>query len=559
MRVFRLPSTRLHSQTGAASRIMFAMKIHSLFFGAIAILAPSLAVQQAAAHPISMTSVIVDVQPDKVVTELRVMLEDLALFYPIKADGDLIYAADPLRKAAAEHRDFVLKYFHLRDGDGNRLEGKVTGLDVSKIPDEGVPQPELKSRSLIFTLEHAVRGKLGFITVMQNFGGDRSVLPAIMDCIVLQNGTLLDTSEQLLAKTPKTVRFDWENPPERPKNWRELLARREKQTEQRLGIASYTGLYSFIYITRHEVRHEILVPLLTLETWFPIERKNPDFLEVAEQQAAAKAVAQFFRNRNEVKIDGVPVKPTLSRLNFFGLDINDFARNSTPRRVGVYQARLGVILSYSTKGTPSAVEMKWETFNDHVSFLRSAVYEFDKDPDEFHFVPDRPTFTWKAPSKAGAAPPPKPVARVGNRRKIGEREATQVSNALLKNIYRAFDYRDDAEIYDALAHSADGELLRRLFLQIKQSLLMAEQGGALASVQEVRPIDGSLVSADNEGFRFRNRWRVVGTVEHWGHVHTRENEYEALFSFASDGKHWKIVDYGFRRQQRISFETGLRQ
>ena len=50
-------------------------------------------------------------------------------------------------------------------------------------------------------------------------------------------------------------------------------------------------------------------------------------------------IAEWFRNRNPVEIDGIPVKPVLQRLQFFGLDIQDFAQNAKPRRISAYQAR----------------------------------------------------------------------------------------------------------------------------------------------------------------------------------------------------------------------------
>ncbi len=77
----------------------------------------------------------------------------------------------------------------------------------------------------------------------------------------------------------------------------ELRARREQQKRDRLGIASYTGLYSFLYITRFEVRHELLVPLVTLEQWLPIPRRDKDFLDVDEQQQVRARVDEFFKER----------------------------------------------------------------------------------------------------------------------------------------------------------------------------------------------------------------------------------------------------------------------
>ena len=63
---------------------------------------------------------------------------------------------------------------------------------------------------------------------------------------------------------------------------------------------------------------------------------------------------------------------------------------------------------------------------------------------------------------------------------------TKHTATLLQNIYRAYDYGDQSDVYDALAHSVNGPLLDELFLKIQSGLRMKEQGGAIANVQEVR-------------------------------------------------------------------------
>ena len=92
-----------------------------------------------------------------------------------------------------------------------------------------------------------------------------------------------------------------------------------------MGITSYSATYTFVYIQNEEVRVEILMPLLTLEMWQPVARTNGDFLEVAEQLAARGPLEKFFTGQNELKIDGVVVKPKLDRLDFYGVDFKDFA------------------------------------------------------------------------------------------------------------------------------------------------------------------------------------------------------------------------------------------
>ena len=98
---------------------------------------------------------------------------------------------------------------------------------------------------------------------------------------------------------------------------------------------------------------------------------------------------------------------------------------------------------------------------------------------------------------------------------------TKHTATLLQNIYRAYDYGDQSDVYDALAHSVNGPLLDELFLKIQSGLRMKEQGGAIANVQEVRIV--SIMPALDNPESLDCTWNVTGTVEHWGHIHTREN------------------------------------
>ena len=88
------------------------------------------------------------------------------------------------------------------------------------------------------------------------------------------------------------------------------------------------------------------MPLRTMETWQPIPRANPDLLEVAEQTAARGPLEAFFVGHNDLKIDGVTVKPTLDRLDFYGIDSRDFAMVPEPRRLSTATVRVGVMLTY---------------------------------------------------------------------------------------------------------------------------------------------------------------------------------------------------------------------
>ena len=236
------------------------------------------------AHPISMSNGVANAREGEVLVELRIMLEDLVLFHSLKADPKTIFNADDLRMAAVRHDEFLLKHFTIRDGDGNLLVGKIDRRDINAIPDDGVAQTELMKRTVVYLMHFTpVKKKPKFLTFTQMFGGEKSIIPSIMDFMVLQTGVWIEKPVQLHPGRPHTVAFDWETPPDKaPQNWRELRKKRAEEFQKRLGITSYTGLYSYVYLNDQEVRHEILVPLLTFEKWMPIERASREFLEVDE-------------------------------------------------------------------------------------------------------------------------------------------------------------------------------------------------------------------------------------------------------------------------------------
>ena len=315
------------------------------------------------------------------------------------------------------------------------------------------------------------------------------------------------------------------------------------------------GLRSFIYVTRREVRHEFLVPLLTFEKWLRLERENPDFLEIPEQAQARDIIETFFRKNNLVEIDGLTVKPKLTRINFFGPDVTDFNDESKPQRISVPQARIGLIITYAAPQSLRTVKMTWAALNPQAPNLRATIFTEDQAPKEYVFSQGSEVLNWKTANLGVTANVTAVRHKLGN--KLTEQDASKIFTQLHANIYGAFGLRDDRAIYDALAAGVDGDLLRSLFLQFKRSLVMTEQGGAVSRFKSVKIMSGRMKPARN-GFVYDCTWRVVGTVEHWGHAHTRENEYEGTFTVAATSSGWKITDYELRRQKRVKYETTSR-
>lgn len=68
---------------------------------------------------------------------------------------------------------------------------------------------------------------------------------------------------------------------------------------------------------------------------------------------------------------------------------------------------------------------------------------------------------------------------------VSAESADEIVYTLLRNIYHAFDYRSESAIYDTLALSADGELLTDVYLEIRRSLELENQGGARVRIENV--------------------------------------------------------------------------
>ena len=139
----------------------------------------------------------------------------------------------------------------------------------------------------------------------------------------------------------------------------------------------------------------------------------------------------------------------------------------------------------------------------------------------------------------------RPVAKI-------DHSANPVITGLLHNIYHAFDYRDESMVYDLLEQSISGDLLEEIYLKMRRSLELDNQGGARAKVKAVtlekltaHRLDGDI------GFIADATWRVTGSVGHWGHVHQRVNQYQAQLRIQSIDRRWKLTGLEIFNEERL--------
>ena len=126
--------------------------------------------------------------------------------------------------------------------------------------------------------------------------------------------------------------------------------------------------------------------------------------------------------------------------------------------------------------------------------------------------------------------------------RLADDDARAVIGGLLHNVYRAFDRHDESLIYDRLARSVAGPLLGEVFLTTRKTTEVKNQGGVRITVKQVEILDLSAEPPDGMSeYTFRCRWRVAGSIGHWGHIHRRVGEHRARLTIAPIDGTWKIT------------------
>ncbi len=137
---------------------------------------------------------------------------------------------------------------------------------------------------------------------------------------------------------------------------------------------------------------------------------------------------------------------------------------------------------------------------------------------------------------------------------VTDEEADEIVYALLRNIYHSFDYRKESDIYDTLDRSAEGELLTQIYLEVRRSLELENQGGARVRIQNVDLRDCKVedpAPGGEVGFVAACEWVAVGEVTHWGHTHDRVNRYFADLTVHPVEGQWKLTALEMEKEERL--------
>jgi hypothetical protein len=289
------------------------------------------------------------------------------------------------------------------------LRGPPPWSGYPELPTDGVLIDDLMNYTVGISDRVADGTRPEFLTFVHDFGGDRTFVPSVMRLTVRRSGVEIDYLPQLEKKRPLTLRIDWDQAPVPLTAGQQQRRERERREQDAaMGFASYGAVYSFLYVERFAVRHEILVPLLTLGSFLEIPSDDSYGVSVEAQDALKPALARLFRQRNAVHLDGMRVVPTVDRIDFYGLDFRDFALQAPRQQLNLMNARVGIILTYPAMGAFRQIEVNWDLFTQQVRSVRSTLFTDDQTlPVLFSIY--RPQLRWEQ-TNPDDLPPLHPVA-----------------------------------------------------------------------------------------------------------------------------------------------------
>ncbi len=562
--------------------------------------------QGASADAIVMTramtaSTILEAFVEESVVRLEVEIGGADLPAFINLLPDEIYDRLDLPPVSWEER---LRRFFTQDlvltADGAPLPGRLVSAEPrarvvrDEISGEPLAVPEEDVEPVIFVvLEYPLEGEPETLTFK---APDRQApgAPASIGFVVYHLGVAANDFRYMVPGA--TIDLDWKDP------WHSRFRTRQ------LRRAYDAPMNVFLYVEPYEVRVEVIVRPLDAQRWVDLDLEGRQTITPQMYGRVQGRVADFLADHLALTIDGERAEPVLDRINFLRRTLRASTVIDPPEELSVFTAQLGAIFIVPRDGLPQEAEVTWDLFSEKIQAVPGAATD-EAGPMPYTLTPDDNVLRWQnflqnptIPTMVGVEAPPRSYTRLlstvgwggvlalaallgwGGMRFVRERavpraaaaasvvhaaasghsffarraadvdeaRSARIVGTLLHNVYRAFDYREEGVVYDALARSISGDLLTQAYLETKRSLELRNQGGARVKVNDVEVVEcRPRPSGGGIGFVADCRWNVTGSVGHWGHIHQRRNQYTALLTVRAVDGAWRITGMELISEERM--------
>ncbi len=553
---------------------------------------------------------------DHVKLSLEVYIGDLKTFHHLVPD-DWLKDANVKRPTLEKRmRQFSSEMFQFVTDKGEELQAKLILVEprmrkdrqspyagmINPITRQRVPEAPADKRVVYAEIIYPFKGKPSRLTIIPPLDEKGRAIVTI-GFIAYHKAVPIIDFRYLGAPAHLTLRWDdpWYSKFDNPN-----LKRHHK-----------SALMSYLYVEPYEVRHEILTRVRDMEQWMDLDLRGREYIEVDEWESLKKNIGEFLLMKNKVLVDGKPLRPILDRTDYVKVALTGIQLLLQPERLDLSTAIVGVKFVYLTQGLPKEVTVDWELFTNEIQRVPATsidpagpLLSFVTPDDRIHkwtnflknykipqvaevVVADSLTkfnvpigsvislsllllVGWQAKMQRQRSKSIRPQLVTGTvllaatlllspfmhvsigrpaimAPKLGKTEAIELMQSLLKNVYRAFDFRREEDVYDKLAVSVSGDLLSDVYLQNRKSFAVQRAGGAQAKVKKVEIVDVAMQPHPDRplALTFKSTWTALGTVGHWGHVHTRQNQYEANLTVEPVDGVWKITGLEMIEEKRI--------
>lgn len=370
----------------------------------------------------------------------------------------------------------------------------------------------------------------------------------------------------------------------------------------------------YLYAETYQTRFEAMIDARRLLRWLNPLKEIPAELDAATQKAACEAAHKQAQDWCRLSVNGTRVEGTFIGVSVIKGKPGATLPTAEGETLPLEQSLFGFMWKFPTSPGPDEIIVEWQGFIEDMTTLPVRVF-FGSKSEEMEVSRVLPKASWKShgrlplPTPIAQVPqiqvvPPLMVplasllwglggllflmyVRIHERHLPGghmpflcawilgavltspllkipvgggaevpvvteKKEAEKILTPLLRNVYRAFDRRSESAIYDVLARSVDGELLRKLYLETIQALTLEGREGTRVTISEFSADVMSVQPAERgDGFVTVCQWTAMGTVGHWGHAHTRVNRYNAKVTISPVENAWKLTALEVTEARRL--------
>lgn len=535
------------------------------------------------------------IEPEEIRVELEIGRDDLPCFPNLLPDSlyeSQGYEPRPLRERVEAFLTNDWRILVDEHPVSGRVKSMTPGPKVLRDVLTGEPLPtsgEQTNLAVTVVITYPLTNRPSLVRLPAPQTADRKGRKPFIGFVTYHRGVAVNDFRYL--GRGEVLDLDWDDP------WY------SKFRSKSLWRAYNSPMNAFLYIEPYEVRVEIIVRPRDLQQWLDLGLDGREAIPPEIQTGLKQRAAAFLGTHVDLTIDGERVQPTLDRVNFLRRTLRTSSVIDPPEELNIYSAILGAIYVAPTTGLPREAELTWDLFSPKLKEVRAAVTD-EAGPIPYRLTPYDNVLHWRNFLKKPAVPELVPVSvpppswirfsswagwgvsavLVGGLALMRRRGASKVAlggvvllgiftigatlvlsrsavvsrsearttvAALLHNVYRSFDFRDESTVYDLLGRSVAGDLLTDVYLETRKALALASQGGARVKVKAVDLLEVQPETLRGEpGFQAHCRWNVVGSVGHWGHIHQRTNQYEAELTIQPVDGSWKISAIEARQEER---------